>query len=81
MLNDSKNFQSQKLEHGGKNGDKVTLACQEIACLRLPGDNFSSPVMIGGIIFVGCRDDFVYAVNLFLNGRGVLEYGGDVLLK
>ncbi|KAK6143083.1 hypothetical protein DH2020_023431 [Rehmannia glutinosa] len=36
----------------------------EFARLDLQGDVFSSPVMIGGRIFVGCRDDHVYCVQL-----------------
>ncbi|PIN15870.1 L-aminoadipate-semialdehyde dehydrogenase [Handroanthus impetiginosus] len=37
---------------------------QEFARLDLEGDIFSSPVMIGGRIFVGCRDDHVYCIEL-----------------
>ncbi|KAL0346453.1 UNVERIFIED_CONTAM: putative acyl-activating enzyme 19, partial [Sesamum calycinum] len=37
---------------------------QEFARLDLEGDIFSSPVMIGGRIFVGCRDDHVYCIKL-----------------
>lgn len=36
----------------------------EIARLELQGDIFSSPVMIGGRIFVGCRDDYVHCLSL-----------------
>ncbi|KAH0469757.1 hypothetical protein IEQ34_001315 [Dendrobium chrysotoxum] len=35
---------------------------EEFAILHLPGDTFSSPVMIAGRIFVGCRDDYVHCV-------------------
>ncbi|KAF8032186.1 hypothetical protein BT93_D1187 [Corymbia citriodora subsp. variegata] len=35
---------------------------QEFARLELEGDVFSSPVMIGGIIFVGCRDDNLHCI-------------------
>ncbi|KAK9274348.1 hypothetical protein L1049_019162 [Liquidambar formosana] len=35
---------------------------QEFAKLDLQGDVFSSPVMIGGRIFVGCRDDYVHCI-------------------
>ncbi|KAJ7950655.1 AMP-dependent synthetase/ligase [Quillaja saponaria] len=35
---------------------------QEFARLDLQGDVFSSPLMIGGMIFVGCRDDYVHCV-------------------
>ncbi|KAK4397163.1 putative acyl-activating enzyme 19 [Sesamum angolense] len=37
---------------------------QEFARLDLEGDIFSSPVMIGGRVFVGCRDDHVYCIKL-----------------
>lgn len=36
----------------------------EIAKLELQADIFSSPVMIGGRIFVGCRDDYVHCLTL-----------------
>ncbi|GER45155.1 AMP-dependent synthetase and ligase family protein [Striga asiatica] len=36
----------------------------EFARLDLNGDIFSSPLMIGGRIFVGCRDDHVYSIQL-----------------
>ncbi|XP_073274045.1 putative acyl-activating enzyme 19 isoform X2 [Primulina huaijiensis] len=36
----------------------------EFARLDLEGEIFSSPVMIGGRIFVGCRDDHVYCIKL-----------------
>ncbi|CAI0395229.1 unnamed protein product [Linum tenue] len=36
----------------------------EFARLELPGDIFSSPVMIGGRIFVGCRDDYVHCIAI-----------------
>ncbi|XP_023006185.1 putative acyl-activating enzyme 19 [Cucurbita maxima] len=35
---------------------------EEFARVDLEGDIFSSPVMIGGRIFVGCRDDYVHCV-------------------
>ncbi|KAL0927522.1 hypothetical protein M5K25_001697 [Dendrobium thyrsiflorum] len=35
---------------------------EEFAVLHLPGDTFSSPVMIAGRIFVGCRDDYLHCV-------------------
>ncbi|XP_015950867.1 putative acyl-activating enzyme 19 isoform X1 [Arachis duranensis] len=37
---------------------------QEFARLDLLGDIFSSPLMIGGRIFVGCRDDYLHCVTL-----------------
>ncbi|KAL7083464.1 hypothetical protein ACP275_14G164300 [Erythranthe tilingii] len=39
---------------------------REFARLDLDGDIFSSPVMIGGRIFVGCRDNHVYCIALDL---------------
>ncbi|ESQ33212.1 hypothetical protein EUTSA_v10003545mg [Eutrema salsugineum] len=36
----------------------------EIARLDLQADIFSSPVMIGGRIFIGCRDDYVHCLSL-----------------
>lgn len=36
----------------------------EIAKLELQADIFSSPVMIGGRIFVGCRDDYMHCLTL-----------------
>ncbi|KAG8363525.1 hypothetical protein BUALT_Bualt19G0031500 [Buddleja alternifolia] len=36
----------------------------EFARLDIKGDIFSSPVMIGGRIFVGCRGDHVYCIKL-----------------
>ncbi|GAQ77994.1 hypothetical protein KFL_000060600 [Klebsormidium nitens] len=35
-----------------------------LAAGKLPGEIFSSPVGIGGSMYVGCRDDNVYAVDL-----------------
>ncbi|KAL3624565.1 hypothetical protein CASFOL_031233 [Castilleja foliolosa] len=37
---------------------------REFARLDLDGDIFSSPVMIGGRVFVGCRNDHVYCIQL-----------------
>ncbi|RDY02984.1 putative acyl-activating enzyme 19, partial [Mucuna pruriens] len=37
---------------------------QEFARLNLRGDIFSSPLMIGGRIFVGCRDDYLHCIAL-----------------
>lgn len=41
---------------------------QELGRLDLEGDIFSSPVMIGGRIFVGCRDDYVHCLQLKSEG-------------
>lgn len=40
--------------------------CYEYAKLELPGEIFSSPIMVGGRIFVGCRDDHVYCIDVEL---------------
>ncbi|KAJ0964374.1 hypothetical protein J5N97_029496 [Dioscorea zingiberensis] len=45
-------------------GDSETPLVQEFAVMNLPGDIFSSPVMIGGRIFMGCRDDYVHCLNV-----------------
>ncbi|PIA58756.1 hypothetical protein AQUCO_00500595v1 [Aquilegia coerulea] len=44
--------------------DAVSFTVQEFAKMELPGDIFSSPVMIGGQIYIGCRDDFVYCIKV-----------------
>ncbi|XP_073227086.1 putative acyl-activating enzyme 19 isoform X3 [Cicer arietinum] len=44
--------------------NQLTGEVQEFAKLNLPGDIFSSPLMIGGRIFVGCRDDYLHCVAL-----------------
>uniref|UniRef100_A0A7N1A7L5 4-coumarate--CoA ligase n=1 Tax=Kalanchoe fedtschenkoi TaxID=63787 RepID=A0A7N1A7L5_KALFE len=38
------------------------IAVQEFIRTSLDGDIFSSPVMIGGRIFVGCRDNFLHCL-------------------
>lgn len=40
------------------------MLCHEYAKLELPGEIFSSPIMVGGRIFVGCRDDHVYCIDI-----------------
>ncbi|KAL5724700.1 hypothetical protein ACHQM5_007926 [Ranunculus cassubicifolius] len=37
---------------------------REFGKMELPGEIFSSPVMIGGRVFVGCRDDFLYCFQV-----------------
>ncbi|XP_031403762.1 putative acyl-activating enzyme 19 isoform X2 [Punica granatum] len=44
--------------------EKSDHMVQEFSRLKLDGDIFSSPVMIGGLIFVGCRDDYLHCVAL-----------------
>ncbi|XP_022155734.1 putative acyl-activating enzyme 19 isoform X3 [Momordica charantia] len=49
---------SSTTQEGGYRNTNV----EEFARMDLEGDIFSSPVMIGGRIFVGCRDDYVHCV-------------------
>lgn len=44
--------------------DTVAPVVQEFGKIDLPGGIFSSPVMIGGRIYVGCRDNFVHCLNV-----------------
>uniref|UniRef100_A0ACD6A475 Uncharacterized protein n=1 Tax=Avena sativa TaxID=4498 RepID=A0ACD6A475_AVESA len=37
---------------------------QAFAVMDLPGDIFSSPLMLGGRIFVGCRDDRLHCLSV-----------------
>lgn len=37
---------------------------QKFASIELPGDVFSSPVMISGRIYVGCRDDKLHCIEV-----------------
>ncbi|XVF06784.1 hypothetical protein REPUB_Repub06bG0080500 [Reevesia pubescens] len=46
----------------GKGNDQRKYMVQEFARLKLEGDVFSSPVMISGRIFVGCRDDYLHCI-------------------
>ncbi|GAB4844214.1 hypothetical protein Ancab_037580 [Ancistrocladus abbreviatus] len=45
-----------RAQHPGKH------VVEKFAELDLPGDIFSSPVMIGGRVFVGCRDDYLHCI-------------------
>lgn len=47
--------------NGGTRNQKFKV--EELSRLNLEGDIFSSPVMIGGKIFVGCRNDYVYCIE------------------
>lgn len=55
-----------RINSNAKQEDKLDDArmVREYAAMDLHGDIFSSPVMIGGRIFVGCRDDYVHCVSL-----------------
>lgn len=52
------------LDNSGKQNQPGLNIVREFARLKLPGDIFSSPVMIGGRIFVGCRDDYVHCISV-----------------
>nr|KYP76965.1 Acyl-CoA synthetase family member 4 [Cajanus cajan] len=47
-----------------KDANQQRRDVQEFARLNLAGDIFSSPLMIGGRIFVGCRDDYLHCIAL-----------------
>ncbi|KAK4752388.1 hypothetical protein SAY87_021186 [Trapa incisa] len=48
----------------GDSGEKEEYTVQEFARLKMEGDIFSSPVMVGGLIFVGCRDDHLHCLSV-----------------
>ncbi|KAG6486945.1 hypothetical protein ZIOFF_055526 [Zingiber officinale] len=48
----------------GRSADAATPMVEQFAVAKLPGDIFSSPVMVGGRIFVGCRDDYVHCLTV-----------------
>lgn len=52
------------LESFGEANPPKTDVLQEFARFGLQGDIFSSPVMICGRIFVGCRDDYVHCIGV-----------------
>ncbi|KAH9570752.1 hypothetical protein CY35_02G057700 [Sphagnum magellanicum] len=54
------------------NDNRTTVQSQCIASTKLPGEVFSSPVMVEGRIFVGCRDNFIYSLDLFVGGKALL---------
>ncbi|XP_062613897.1 beta-alanine-activating enzyme-like [Saccostrea cucullata] len=37
---------------------------QEVNSVKLPGEVFSSPVVVGGLLIVGCRDNNVYCFDI-----------------
>ena len=45
-------------------GVKSEELVQGVASINLPGDIFSSPLMVGGRIFVGCRDDRLHCLTI-----------------
>uniref|UniRef100_A0A0A0LHL5 Cleavage/polyadenylation specificity factor A subunit N-terminal domain-containing protein n=1 Tax=Cucumis sativus TaxID=3659 RepID=A0A0A0LHL5_CUCSA len=45
-------------------GNSQNTNVEEFGRLDLEGDIFSSSVMIGGLVFVGCRDDYVHCVGI-----------------
>lgn len=52
------------LEADEKTSQPCKYVVQDFMRLDLKGDIFSSPVMIGGRIFVGCRDDSVHCIGI-----------------
>ncbi|KAK1401403.1 putative acyl-activating enzyme 19 [Heracleum sosnowskyi] len=52
------------LEADEKTSQPCKYVIQDFVRLDLQGDIFSSPVMIGGRIFVGCRDDSVHCIGI-----------------
>ncbi|XP_038907107.1 putative acyl-activating enzyme 19 isoform X2 [Benincasa hispida] len=58
--------------YGTQEGNYQNTNVEEFCRVDLEGDIFSSPVMIGGRIFVGCRDDYVHCVAI-----GNLNTGGN----
>eukprot|EP00850_Spirogloea_muscicola_P022489 SM000298S10943 [mRNA] locus=s298:9095:16342:+ [translate_table: standard] len=56
---------SSKLR-GRPHATAVEQQSQPAAALvyKMPGEVFSSPVMLGGHIYVGCRDDYLYCLEL-----------------
>ncbi|XP_006655708.2 putative acyl-activating enzyme 19 [Oryza brachyantha] len=46
------------------NGSVCSDLVQGIAAIDLPGDIFSSPLMVGGRIFVGCRDGQLHCLTI-----------------
>lgn len=58
--------------------DTVSLTVEEFAKMELPGDIFSSPVMIGGHVYVGCRDDYVHCLKLNFDDKQPVLGGTDV---
>ncbi|XP_072995035.1 putative acyl-activating enzyme 19 isoform X5 [Typha latifolia] len=55
-----------KQENNNQTDFPENLMVQRFAIMDLPGEVFSSPVMIGGRIFVGCRDDYVHCILVML---------------
>ncbi|KAL6513508.1 hypothetical protein OROGR_020994 [Orobanche gracilis] len=51
---------------GASRQNMEDITVHEIARFDLEGDIFSSPVMIGGMIFVGCRDNHVHYIQLYV---------------
>jgi acyl-CoA synthetase len=45
-------------------GQGAVAEMVEVARVRLPADVFSSPVMVHSRMYVGCRDDHLYCVDL-----------------
>ncbi|XP_020241023.1 putative acyl-activating enzyme 19 isoform X2 [Asparagus officinalis] len=61
VLRINPNAKQERAQHGEVPQNRMV---QAFAVTDLDGDIFSSPVMIGGRIFVGCRDDYVHCINV-----------------
>ncbi|KAJ4959494.1 hypothetical protein NE237_026605 [Protea cynaroides] len=56
---------SNAITYGNELGKEIEdPVVQKFAYMNLQGDIFSSPVMIGGRIYVGCRDDYVHCISV-----------------
>ena len=51
--------------HSSVDSEKSELI-PPVAQVTLPGEVFSSPVMMSGRIFVGCRNDYLYCLDLLI---------------
>ncbi len=49
------------------------LVTQVLQNHKLPGESFSSPVLVDNAIFIGCRDDKVYRLDLHPYGKGMCQ--------
>ncbi|KAL6606345.1 hypothetical protein ACP70R_041998 [Stipagrostis hirtigluma subsp. patula] len=57
-------IRSDTMEEKAGGGVKYEELVQGLASIDLPGDIFSSPLMVGGRIFVGCRDDRLHCLTV-----------------
>lgn len=55
-------LEKQGSEEESAHCEGVLHACKAV---KLFGECFSSPVVFGGTVFVGCRDDYLYCIRWF----------------